>query len=625
MSKKTKSTPYTTHLKLFKKVSNDLTGVDQATFQHWIDPKRVKSAIEYLRTIEFVPTIFRKEEPDKVSSFYHETKVKKKREKSHSLLVNSYDDFKSHQAIVVEGIVGQGKSILLRYLHNKELNKGFTLPIFIELKEADSDIPIKELIIDFIHEKLGLRCNEALFDTLLELGLFSFFFDGFDEVAYKERAKLVQFIGWINTRCSHSRIIVTTRPGNEVQQAQGFEVFYICPLSEEEQIDFVKKLNDNYPEVFQQDFLIKNISSLSPKLRKILGTPLILSLFAMVYRNQVKIPESHSEFYQKLFDTLVSEHDGLKVGFTRPTKSKVRAEELKLIIENIAYSLMLEKKSSKEDFIIFIKQALSDLNIRADSEKVLWDIIKNTCLVQVDNHKYRFIHETIEFYFAASYLKNNADDEDASHFYSSCKENWSHWFDVLLFLEDIDKIRYSKHFYKKEIESLFEKSKLPDTLTFTLDSAKNFAKNIFCGEIELHDIDDQTVSNKSGFVGFSPTSSFVFKKNFIWASDSKHSTSAVNVTKLIDNVDLKVKHLRKANKKQFESLIARNCKESREDTFILRITDLNCLLDEFSLHNWFLTELNRIPLDNLRRCYSSTLEVIKKKTLTKSKGRFIVS
>jgi len=628
--KKMKSTPFTKHQKLFVQKHKELEGRQQAFFSQWVDRERVKKAVEFLRTIEYVPTIFRKEEPDRIGNFYYVTKVVRKQHNGYKatkeLIVECYDDFKTDKAIIVEGTVGQGKSILLRYLHNKELNKGVTLPIFIELKDADSNIPIKDLIIEFIHESLGLRCDEELFDTLLDLGLFSFFFDGFDEVEYKDRADLVQFISWINNRCAHSRIIVTSRPGNEVQQVQGFEIFSICPLNEEEQIKFVNKLIHNYENVFQQDYLLRNIDSLSIELRKILGSPLVLTLFSMVYRNKVKVPESHSEFYQKLFDTLVSEHDGLKVGFTRPTKSNVRADDLKLILENVAYSLMIKRESTKEGFKLLIRHALSELSLTAEPEKVLYDLTKNTCLIQLDNHKYRFIHENIECYFAASYLKNNADDDDAKEFYETCRDKWSKWYDVLLFLKDIDKIRYCRFFYKKELEGLFEKKLLPKFFRFTKSSSLIVAKNISYIEVEMHDSDDITVVDTHSLIVLMPETNFIFKKDFRQGAYpyERSSNKKVNLSKAFNSIGKRIKEVGRSRQREFKELIEANCTKRKDDSVMIRVIALDVVIEEFELEDWFLSELNKIPLDGLKSSYKDLLTLLDKKQVTKEKGRFTV-
>lgn len=60
----------------------------------------------------------------------------------------------------------------------------------------------------------------------------------------------------------------------------------------------------------------------------------------MVYRNQSQIPDLYSAFYKMLFETLVSEHDGLKLGFTRPTKSQLSAEEIKKILEHLSLKII---------------------------------------------------------------------------------------------------------------------------------------------------------------------------------------------------------------------------------------------------------------------------------------------
>lgn len=125
--------------------------------------------------IEVIPTIYQKEQPNKLRSYYYPSKVFKKSEKKKVYRnVDIYGDFSTDTAVVIEGTVGQGMSILLRHLHIAELNHGTTIPIFVELKDIKIEINLYDYIRSIIEKNLKLRCSPDLFNSLLKKGSFHF-------------------------------------------------------------------------------------------------------------------------------------------------------------------------------------------------------------------------------------------------------------------------------------------------------------------------------------------------------------------------------------------------------------------------------------------------------------------
>lgn len=65
--------------------------------------------------------------------------------------------------ILINGRLGQGKSILLKYLQFLELNTGDTLPIFLELRKIKQANQIIESACEKLND-MGLECSNKLFD-----------------------------------------------------------------------------------------------------------------------------------------------------------------------------------------------------------------------------------------------------------------------------------------------------------------------------------------------------------------------------------------------------------------------------------------------------------------------------
>lgn len=599
---------YTHHLKLLKEKHHKLKGHDQAEFNDWLNKIKVRRAIQLLRGVEVVPTIYQKETPEKISSFYYPCKVYNKKQTEKTLInIDLYSDFNSQKGIIIEGTVGQGKSILLRHLFVKELNTGQTIPIFIELKDIKEGVSIRDHIRSYIEVTLKLRCSEKLFDTLIELGLFSFFLDGFDEVKYKQREIFVELICGLNElNPQHSKIIVTSRPGNEIQRGAGFDIFSIYPLIDDEQINFVNKLLIKKHDSVRRNYLKTNIESMSIELRKLLSTPLILTLFAMVYRNKVKIPDSYSEFYRKLFDTLISEHDGLKLGFGRPTKSGLTAEQIKNVLE---YSSLISLKNSineynEHDFLMLIKSVLKRIGLsHTPAPSVIEDLTKNTCLIQQDDLEYKFLHESIPYYFSASCIANNASDIEAKKFYQAATLKWKKWCDVIEFLANIDKRRFNLDFYLGELESFFIKKELPENFIFSDLGSITFSQNFIIGcsfsNIKKEDVNIKTPLKYS--IIFDPNTSWVCHKHFIVNGNDSNKTNLTNFISLIEKSPAGIK-----KGEIFKFFIAENEMVQIGENAVLAFR-LPSFLKKFKLNDLFRTELNRLSIEHLKSSYSDVL------------------
>jgi len=601
MAKRIVSTPFTKHLALINETHSQLHGAEQAEFEQWRESKRVKSAIEHLRRFEYVLTVHRKDEPDCIRDFYYPCKIHQKGHPAKGFSVNSYDDFSTSNSVILEGTVGQGKSILLRYLHNNELNSAKTIPLFVELKDVKEYTSITDYLINYIEKILKFRCSTDLFNSLLEVGFFSFYLDGFDEIEHETRDKYVKFICLLRSKCAHSKVFITARPENEIQRTGEFDIFCITPLANEEQENFIKKLMRKESERQNREYLHKNLLNMPQELRELLKTPLMLTLFSLVYKTTAKIPETYTDFYKKLFDTLVSEHDGLKLGFTRPTKSSFNAETIKAILEQISLSgLKNEKITGEKDYFIgLIRQSLTALGLNTSSaEKVLFDLHKNTCLIQLDDHEYKFLHESIPHYFAASCIKSQASDEEAQGFYISSQnsDRWRKWKYVLEFLEDIDKRRFIEYFYLPQVEKLFVKSHLPDRLKFNNKGSSELLANLVFVQIKFND--KGTIVRKTSYVVlFNGVTSYIIDKHFC---DSTKPNGKVNLGGLMENIRTKILSV---DKPELQRTLSLKAIQRDYPDFKTSMISLYELLQELEMLDWSNDSINKLVMDKFKSVY----------------------
>lgn len=106
-----------------KKALTDLyesaKGPVKTRFRNHVTDRNVKNVYEHLRDIGKVRTIWQAERPTSIRSFYYPQKLKIE---SETILIKKLSDVTAiSNRIVIQGIVGQGKSIFMRYLCSEEL------------------------------------------------------------------------------------------------------------------------------------------------------------------------------------------------------------------------------------------------------------------------------------------------------------------------------------------------------------------------------------------------------------------------------------------------------------------------------------------------------------------------
>ncbi|WP_281948493.1 NACHT domain-containing protein [Vibrio parahaemolyticus] len=617
MERLSRSTSYLSLHSFLVNKRNDLEGEFNAEFSPWTDKGKVREAVGILRNVSITSNIYNKEDTISVKKFYYPSKVfNKKYDVNQGVHVNLYEDFQSEKSIIIEGTVGQGKSILLRYLHNIELNSSKSFPIFIELKDV-GDVSLIEYITKYISTTLGLRCSDALFFQLLSIGAMSLFFDGFDEVEHSKRAKIVDDINNIAHHNSNNKTFCTSRPNNEIQRSNKFDVFCIKPLNNHEQIEFVNKIMESYSERLEyRNQLKKNIDGMNGKLRELLKTPLILTLFIIVYRRKVMVPETTYKFYKMLFSTLVSEHDGMKLGFTRPTISGLSAEQIHTILEYLSFMYVKNLISETDiDFKVMVNGCLSRAQIsRGSASEVLEDLSKNTCLIQIDDHEHKFIHESIPFYFAASCIQNNTDDDESKDYYDGRYNTLDDWRHVLDFLQNIDSKNFNRYFLIKQIESLFIKQQLPHKFVFSENTAKRFSKNFKVSFAYIN----QEIHEFHTDINYLPVTDWVAYSYF---TDNKTIKNRVHLKSLMSEIEDKIYNIPPV---EFFKKIGKLNRAVKNSNIYIIQDNLDRVLEVFDLEKFFEVELNKVPLDTIKSLYHEVKHSVEKFQENKDKGFFAV-
>jgi hypothetical protein len=436
------------------------TGLDR-----WEASTFPKKLARKLRVIEEVRTLWNPDKEVSLLDFYHPPKVMVGLQ---SKPLNRLSDLGPGN-FVIEGIVGQGKSILLRHLAMQEVvsNDARSLPIFIELRSLTSKVGLVEAINAQL-ANFDVDISDETVQFLCRSGRVSFLLDGFDELEESIVKETLAILTGYATKFPELQIVITSRPGNEIQKCTSFKTVRIAGLRVSDYSPFLQKLGLDSFKVAQ----IKEAIRKSPsKVSELITTPLMLTLVVMVYESEKEIPETLPEFFDRLFRVVFSRHDKLKAAFSRKHHSGLSERRLQELFEAFCFMAMqngFTRSLSHKQFQTAFDEALQySENCKCEMEPFKQDLTKVACLMLEEGlDTTTFLHKSIMEYYAAAFIAHSMD-EVASMFYKGVHESSHPWWEVLSFLKNIDPYRFARDFESVDLEMVQK------TLLSPLDSRQD--------------------------------------------------------------------------------------------------------------------------------------------------------
>jgi hypothetical protein len=224
--------------------------------------------------------------------------------------------------------------------------------------------------------------------------------------------------------------------------------------------------------------LIKTIDE-SGAVKGLITTPLMLTLAVIVYNAEKSIPPDLPEFFEVLFQTVFSKHDKSKPGFMRPHKTALAERKLQKLFEAFCF-MALQKEYIRtltvEQFNSAFEKALQYSDVTCTADDFRDDIVHVTCLMQEEGFDVTFIHQSIQEYYSAAFIKH-CHDEAARRFYERIMEIRSAKYQqVLQFLKQIDLYRWAKYYRVPTIRQVAKKF-MPDSEMVSIDAVKNLYQN----------------------------------------------------------------------------------------------------------------------------------------------------
>ncbi len=411
----------------------------------WETTTIVEKLSQKVLDINVIKTMWSRDKGVLIDDFYFPSKVIDKYSNQEIDLLQNL----SRSNIIIEGIVGQGKSILLRHTCNLLLDKG-VIPVFIEMRMLSAERGLQDLILDFL-DTCGISGGGSIFSYLAAKGKIALVLDGFDEVPTDLVSTAVFAIDKLRTKNTELRTIISSRPYHAAQNLQGFHVYALAELTESDYEFFLRKI---IPESVDRFSVTDAISQAPESIIGIITTPLMLTLLVLVYKNEREIPSTLPIFFDKLFNTVFTGHDRLKAGFRREHFTGLSESKIQTLFDAFCMTIMQlggDRTISFDDFKKAFNLALKYApESKCEMEHFRKDIINTSCLMLEDGFdETTFLHKSIMEYHAASFIKN-APDSTAYKFYHIAPNNMLNWGTVLLFLSSIDSYRYGKLYVLEE-------------------------------------------------------------------------------------------------------------------------------------------------------------------------------
>lgn len=371
--------------------------------------------------------------------------------------------------LIIEGIVGQGKSIYLRHLATSEIrsNQSHNFPIFIEFRTLTKKITLENSIRSYLDDINIDGYVDSTFEYVMSCGKFVLLLDAFDEIDDQITKDTYLQIDRYAEKYDNLKIVITSRPSAEIQKSSKFKKLRLASLNESDYTPFLSKLG--LSPLFIAD--LKNAIKNSPsKISELIRTPLMLTLVVLAYRSVKEIPENLPDFFEVLFKCVFSGHDNAKPYINRTLASNLSEKKLQELFEVFCFVCIKNKTTrslSTANFDKYFDVAKTLLNgSDCEAEDFRHDMNKVACLILPDGFDtWVFLHKSVLEYYAASFVKKSSENF-AMKFYEYAMREPEPWMEVLTFLNYIDEYRFKKYYLLEELKAvLLELEKLDAQLT----------------------------------------------------------------------------------------------------------------------------------------------------------------
>jgi predicted NACHT family NTPase len=335
-------------------------------------------------------------------SYYIPTGIRCERHKILRPIFKDCLDFSNR--IVITGTGGSGKTVLIKHLFLDCIKNQKYTPVLIELRDLNSENITLNKFIEKTLEIFEFNISSDFINGAKKAGHFCFFLDGFDEVNYKLRSKLLKQIKTLSRRYPKCPIFISSRPDNVFNGVDDYSIFEVMPLNLTSAVDLIERLP--FDKIIKKKFIENLSGGLFEKHSSFLSNPLLLSIMLLTYSENAEIPSKLSIFYNQAYEALFRRHDAYKGGYTRDRLTDLDIQDFSRVFSLFALQTY-EKglfKMPRTDCLLFIERSRDSLCKSFTTENYLSDLLSAACLLLEDGLDIAFSHRSFQEYFVALHI-----------------------------------------------------------------------------------------------------------------------------------------------------------------------------------------------------------------------------
>ena len=327
---------------------------------------------------------------------------------------NAQDILDINNKLIVTGIGGIGKSLLLKHFFLNIAQYGHYIPVLIELRKFNQ-LDSKEIsLYDAVYQSLsdnGFKLEDKYYKYSLDAGGYVILLDGFDEVNRDKAQKVFDQIQSFSQKYNKNHFVVSSRPSDRFVGWNDFHGITLCDLTKTQALNLIKKID--FDEAVKKPFTDALNGKLFRKYRAFASNPLLLTIMLLAFSVHATLPANLNEFYEQAFSTLFDGHDATKDYFVRDIRSRLSSENFKTVFAYICFKSYFKgqfefSESSLYSYIEQAQKKFPELSFSIADFKV--DLTQSICMMIREGLHYRFIHRSFQEYFAAWYTCKLTDD-----------------------------------------------------------------------------------------------------------------------------------------------------------------------------------------------------------------------
>lgn len=335
--------------------------------------------------------------------------------------IDAYRSIAGFHKLMVLGPPGSGKSMMLKHIALDYAEDRFVdlpdrpIPILLELHRLNGNtLSLEQHLVaelarnDFPHA-------ERFVSHSLKQGTLMPLFDGLDEVNSNERGRVIQQIKDMLDEHRKCRAVVTCRTAiykGEFSETVD-QTLEIVEFSDQQIRSFLISWAPDMPADKSIEQIMQTLHH-RPRIMALARNPLLLTIIAYLYTDTPYVlPHSRAEFYRQSTDVLLRQWHQERNRFEARDKRLV-LEHLGLFFQDSANQGQQDRRSMDYQTVLDqVRKVLPGLNLRPEQDAcpILNEIVERSgLLLSIDGgERYQFAHLTLQEFFAASELMDDAE------------------------------------------------------------------------------------------------------------------------------------------------------------------------------------------------------------------------